>query len=452
MTYIWTFLKHSVWRMFFFFLLSVPLFWGTGFSEAAESEEIAKLELTGDWSVRVTYGGRTQEFAVEPAKLTSVTDERVNVLPVFDPAGPPWRKARPMEGVRAQECAVRYAYLPGSLRVTSIPEGDADPVIFEEGTDYRVDVEWGNVGRLDGGRITQDTPVSLAYQFGKMRIDAIVRCVDGTFSLIQGESHVANPPRPEIPAGTQLLATVWISGRIDRLTEKELFPVSEVREYQPMFLAKDAIPQTYGKLVRGETVRILAWGDSVTACGYLPGEDRWQCQFVARLQKLFPNAKIELIHEGWGGRNTRSYRNAKPGSPKNYAEHVLAVKPDLVVMEFVNDSWMKPENVEADYSQILADFRERGMEWIICSPHYVRADWMGLSNEKGVDEDPRPYVQGLRAFAQKHGIALADASFYYGQLYRQGIPYSTLMTNNINHPNRFGMSLFADALMKLFEE
>ena len=127
-------------------------------------------------------------------------------------------------------------------------------------------------------------------------------------------------------------------------------------------------------------------------------------------------------------------------------------KPDLVVMEFVNDSWMKPENVEGDYSQILADFRERGMEWIICTPHYVRADWMGLSSEKGIDEDPRPYVQGLRAFAKKHGIALADASFYYGQLYRQGIPYSTLMMNNINHPDRFGMSLFADALMKLFEE
>ncbi|MBQ4143806.1 MAG: hypothetical protein IJD43_10055 [Thermoguttaceae bacterium] len=445
------FRRRSVWKRVFFFL-AVSLFLEASFTVSASSEEIAKLELTGDWSVCVTYGGRSQEFSIAPAQLTQVTDERVDALPVFAPSGAPWRKGRPLAGVQAQECTVRHAYLPGSLRVTSVPSGDAEPTVFEEGVDYRLEVEWGNLGRMEGGRIAQNTPVCLSYQFGKMRIDAIVRNADGTFSLIQGEPHVANPKRPEIPAETQLLATVWISGRIERLTEKELLPVSEVREYRPMFLAKDAIPQTYGKLVRGETVRILAWGDSVTACGYLPGEDRWQCQFVERLQERFPNAKIELIHEGWGGRNTRSYRNAAPGSPKNYTEHVLEVKPDLVVMEFVNDSWMKPENVEGDYSQILADFRERGMEWIICTPHYVRADWMGLSSEKGIDEDPRPYVQGLRAFAKKHGIALADASFYYGQLYRQGIPYSTLMMNNINHPDRFGMSLFADALMKLFEE
>ena len=61
------------------------------------------------------------------------------------------------------------------------------------------------------------------------------------------------------------------------------------------------------------------------------------------------------------------------------------------------------------------------------------------------------YVAGLKEFCAKHHIALADASFYYGQLYRRGIPYSTLMVNNINHPNKLGMSLFADALMKLFE-
>ena len=48
------------------------------------------------------------------------------------------------------------------------------------------------------------------------------------------------------------------------------------------------------------------------------------------------------------------------------------------------------------------------------------------------------------------GLAVADASLRYGRLWRQGIPYSTLMMNNINHPNVFGMSLFADALMALF--
>ena len=91
-----------------------------------------------------------------------------------------------------------------------------------------------------------------------------------------------------------------------------------------------------------------------------------------------------------------------------------------------------------------------GAEWIILTPHYVRPDWMGLTRERDIDDDPRPYVKGLRAFSEKHGVALADASLRYGRLWRQGIPYSALMLNSINHPDARGMSLFADALMELF--
>jgi lysophospholipase L1-like esterase len=103
------------------------------------------------------------------------------------------------------------------------------------------------------------------------------------------------------------------------------------------------------------------------------------------------------------------------------------------------------------YSKILEEFKEIGAEWIILTPHYVRSDWMGLPSEQGIDDDPRPYTKSLREFTAKNNIALADAAKRYGRLWRQGIPYSTLMMNNINHPNPDGMKLFADALMELFE-
>ncbi|BDC48131.1 hypothetical protein F183_A04470 [Bryobacterales bacterium F-183] len=78
---------------------------------------------------------------------------------------------------------------------------------------------------------------------------------------------------------------------------------------------------------------------------------------------------------------------------------------------------------------------------------------MTLDRERDIDDDPRPYVHGLRDFARKHKdeVALADASLRYGRLWRQGIPYNTLMLNAINHPDARGMQLFADALMALFE-
>ena len=75
---------------------------------------------------------------------------------------------------------------------------------------------------------------------------------------------------------------------------------------------------------------------------------------------------------------------------------------------------------------------------------------MGLTRERDIDNDPRPYVAGLRQFSAKHNVALADAALRYGRLWRQGIPYTTVMLNSINHPDARGMKLFADALMELF--
>ena len=171
---------------------------------------------------------------------------------------------------------------------------------------------------------------------------------------------------------------------------------------------------------------------------------------MARLRERFPKAKIQLVTEAWGGRNTSSYLHEPPGSPHNYAEKVLAVKPDLIVSEFVNDAGLNPQQVEERYGKLLADFQKIGAEWIILTPHYVRPDWMSLDRERDIDHDPRPYVAGLRAFANQHHVALADASLRYGRLWRQGLPYTTLLLNSINHPDARGMKIFADALMELF--
>jgi len=206
------------------------------------------------------------------------------------------------------------------------------------------------------------------------------------------------------------------------------------------------------KLLSGERLRLLAWGDSVTVGTYVPDweRNRWQEQFVTRLRQRFPKADIELVTEAWGGRNTSSYLNEPPGSPHNYREKVLGAKPDLVVSEFVNDAGLNPQQVQERYGKLLADFQGIGAEWIILTPHYVRPDWMGLTRERDIDDDPRPYVAGLRQFATKHPVALADASRRYGRLWQQGIPYNTLMLNSINHPDARGMRIFADALMELF--
>jgi len=202
----------------------------------------------------------------------------------------------------------------------------------------------------------------------------------------------------------------------------------------------------------GAPLHILAWGDSVTNASYLAGasEARWQDQFVERLRRAFPQSQIRLSTLAWGGRRSQNFVEEQPGSPYSYREQLLDAKPDLIVSEFVNDAYLGESELEEQYGSYLADFRRIGAEWIILTPHYVRPDWMGLDRESDVDNDPRPYVKALRAFSARNRLPLADASKRWGRLWRQGIPYTTLLLNAINHPDERGMGMFVDALTEWF--
>jgi lysophospholipase L1-like esterase len=410
------------------------------------------LTLTGDWQLKAEADGAVAVLTVDGPETVRVAAERFGRLPVYNPQAAQYARGAKLAGVRAQECSVRYALDPESLKVTDA----AGTVTYARGKDYEAELTWGGVGRLEGGAIGPDTPVAVSYAYGTMRLDAVVLTADGKIALRKGAPHVGLPEPAAVAAGETRLANVWVTARLARLTDAQLFPVLEPAYPEPPkaspTAAERSIPKTLAKLRAGGAVRILAWGDSVTQAGYLPvpETDRWQAQFVARLRARFPDAKIELVSEAWGGRNTDSYRNEPPGSVHNYKEKVLDVKPDLVVSEFVNDAGFNEAAVYQRYGRIRDEFKEIGAEWIILTPHYVRGDWMGLASEKAIDDDPRPYVQAIRKFSAENNIALADASLRWGRLWRRGVPYSTLFMNNINHPNAFGMSLFADALMALF--
>ncbi|MEI6421042.1 MAG: SGNH/GDSL hydrolase family protein [Lentisphaerota bacterium] len=235
-----------------------------------------------------------------------------------------------------------------------------------------------------------------------------------------------------------------------------LYPILEADYPEPPkespSLAERLLLKTMKRLRDGGRLKILAWGDSVTDGGFLSDIDkeRWQSQFTARLRKRFPKASIELVTEAWGGRNTTIYLAEPTGSTHNYKEKVLDAEPDLVVMEFVNDAGLHGEQLDLQYGKLLEDIKNIGAEWIILTPHYVRPDWMGLVSQREIDEDPRLYVKSVRKFAAEKQVPLADSSLRYGRLWRQGIPYNTLMKNNINHPDARGMKIFADSLMELF--
>ena len=417
----------------------------------------AGFELAGDWQVQVTVSepkARKAVLQVTPPTIVSVSAEGYKALPVFNPTTAGWVKGVQLLGVKAQETTTPGLLDPDSLVLRAGPKSDA--AVFERGKDYELDPFWGTLGRLTNGTIKPDQEVFASYRHALGRLDAVVLTRAGKIEFRQGIPLAAAPLPPKIKEGERHLGNIWIPGRMTKLGMENLFPILETSYPEPPkpkpSVAEQFLPKTMKKLQTGERLRVLAWGDSVTVGTYVPDweHNRWQEQFVARLRQRFPKANIELVTEAWGGRNTSSYLGEPPGSEHNYREKVLDAKPDLIVSEFVNDAGLNPQQVEERYSKLLADFQGIGAEWIILTPHYVRPDWMGLTRERDIDDDPRPYVTGLREFTVRHSVALADASRRYGRLWRQGIPYNTLMLNSINHPDARGMKIFADALMEVF--
>ena len=209
------------------------------------------------------------------------------------------------------------------------------------------------------GEIRDGQAVFVSYGFGMSRIDSVMVDQSGSVFLRPGENHVCAPRPPDVESCERVLANVWTPGRLSRLTDDHLFPVQgdAFAELEPASWARAdvCLPGMLQKLRNGETVRILAWGDSVTDAGFLESkEDRWQAQFVAQLKARFPKAEIELQTAGWGGRRSQSFVDEPDDSPYSYRTKVLGSGADLIVSEFVNDSGLNADQVDEQYGEKTA--------------------------------------------------------------------------------------------------
>ncbi len=408
---------------------------------------MASLRITGDWEIEVAQAeSASVRLRVAPAVSVDVKDERLPELEEWV-AGKGVRRTKPA-GLADPVNVGRFVLDRSSVAMRALPEDGG--VAYELGKDFEADREWGGLGRIHGGRIAAGQPVLVSYRFHQRRLDSVFLTASGEILLRPGQPRNGSPRPPEPQPGERRLANIWVPERLAQLGPQQLFPLLEEAYPEPARIspspAERYFPNTLRRLQDGRPLRLLAWGDSVTG-GYL-GRDQWQHQLVRRLQERFPQAKIELISVAWGGGNSRNFLTAPAGHPLNYAERVLAAKPDVVISEFLNDSPLDAAETEIRYGRIREDLRGIGAEWIILTPH--PSTFTNPREEREVDDDPRPYVKMLRRFAPEQGVALADAASRYSRLWRQGLPWTTLMGNSANHPDERGMAIFVDSVLALF--
>ena len=211
---------------------------------------------------------------------------------------------------------------------------------------------------------------------------------------------------------------------------------------KPEFSAS-ALPVARRKLLGGESLRNLAYGDSITAGGEAsePGLIFWE-RWADALRKKYPKAKIESTNGATGGDTTAQGLQRLP-------EKVLLQKPDLVLIGFgMNDHNREGFGVPlAKFAENLHTMIDRiragtGAEIVLFSAFPPNPRWHFGSHNMAA------YADATEQVAREKHCAFADV-FHGWQQFAERKKPEDLLGNNINHPNDFGHWIYFQALQRL---
>jgi acyl-CoA thioesterase-1 len=212
----------------------------------------------------------------------------------------------------------------------------------------------------------------------------------------------------------------------------------------PQTYLQDVCKQLEKQWPENRTIRIVCHGHSVPA-GFFktPVVDTFNAYphlLHVGLKKRFPYAVIEVIVTAIGGENSMS-------GEMRFKEEVLALKPDVLLIDYaLNDRGMGLEKAKKAWTSMVLQAKEQGVKTILLTPTAdTRSD---ISNPA----DPlNQHAQQVRELASEHRVGIVDSFALFQAYVSEGKPLVDLMSQ-INHPNRKGHDLVADALLEWFPE
>jgi lysophospholipase L1-like esterase len=428
-----------------------------GQTAARPTTGIHPFSIEGDRLVvprgRFCVGGREievktrTELRIAPADVVTVRDEEL-FLSAKKPSG--FFAGTQLRGTKAKNIGAMHALIEDSLTLR-----DAEGRTLRKDDDYLVSARFSLLGLGANPSVTVETKVFASYSYFTQRIDAVVVDAAGAVSLVLGTPRLASPDLPAVPAAATAICTLYRPFRGRTLREEHVFPIVASAEAAPTVTRRGRIPKTLRKLESGEPVTIVCWGDSITVGADVNPEDAWANALPRALRQKFPRAAIAHKNHSIGGTKTAQWLHngdyaglPKQNSEKCRFENILNEKPDLVVMEFLNDIVFAEDVLQRTYRTIHEQFAARGIEWVIVTPSQKIPENFDLAEMK--DGQPRRLDNFLRRFAAEHGYALADAAARWKHLYKEGIPYFAMFNNGYNHPNASGHRLFVEEILKCF--
>lgn len=294
---------------------------------------------------------------------------------------------------RSQPFRLRSTYLPG-----------AGTVEYEAGRDFFLDIARGTLQRTPDSRIP-DFRTNILY--GQLEFD---------HSKFPGFGN------------THFFAFADYS-----LAKSVNWPVQASQ--------LDWLTQTRAKLAGGELVKIVAFGDSITAGGDATRPDLifWQ-RWADELRRKHPGSHVAVINGATGGDSTTQ------GLQRLQAK-VLDHKPDLVLVGFgMNDhnrGGVPLPQFELNLKQMIDRIRsETQAEVVLFSAFPPNPRWK-FGSQRMAD-----YAAATERVARESACAYADVFNNWQAMAARKKP-EDLLGNNINHPNDFGHWIYFRVLCEL---
>lgn len=293
-------------------------------------------------------------------------------------------------------------------------------IVYEEGKDFRV-TERG-VERLNG-----NIPFYTETEFYRTTPDVInVGVNPEKMSFADGKDRY-------FKFGGIHEKTVRIS--YSCVEKTDLFGLSEKRGCCPKFKEK---------LKAKEKAKILFYGDSITeganASAELrvaPYQDAWT-RLAHTFLSYYYQTDIAYVNTAVGGKDS-------VWGLENFDERVIAHQPDLLILAFgMNDGGKSVEEYGSLIDAMLKKFREELPQ----SEVLLTATSVPNPQSRWYGNQVR-FLGAIIELSEKYHLPLLDMTTLTEKLYGDDgyVRYRDFTGNNVNHPNDFGVRLYAQAFL-----
>ncbi|MDF2648090.1 MAG: hypothetical protein K0Q73_3895 [Paenibacillus sp.] len=211
----------------------------------------------------------------------------------------------------------------------------------------------------------------------------------------------------------------------------------------------ESLSRLHGKLENGEALTYVVLGDSISTGAEASAEsNKYYNRFAETLRRRFPGADIDVRMKAVGGETSQ-------GGLQRLRADVTRQHPDLVTIGYgMNDqnkqangaNAFSPEQFESNIATMIEDIqRHTQADIILITPCLPNPLW------KYASPNVTDYADKLRELSSKYQVAVADLQRIWLDELAAGKTHESLLLNQVNHPNDYGHSLYAQSLTNLLK-